>query len=531
MLPNKKYTLNSFIAIAWNRRRMIGGLLMAGSFVGLLASAYLPDVYQSEMLIQIVPQRVPDSIVRSTITMKTEGRIQTIEQQAKSRTYLEQIIQDLGLYQVERSRLPMEDVVEVMRNHIFVQVIRNERNDPAEAFHVRFQYKEATLAARVTGRLGSLFVDENARERERLSRATNDFLQKQLVEARGRLEAQERKLEQFREQHAGLLPSQVPFNLQTIQSAQLQLQSLLESAARDRDRKLMLERLYNDAMAAPAPLAVISPIPGDSARGIEATGSAQQQLDAARASYARLELRLEPDHPDIIRAKRLVEGLTKKAEAEASQPSNSPAAGGSREELQRQERLQQMRAEIESLDRQIKFKEQSEQQLRATVAQHERRLEALPATESEWVALTRDYDTVFASYKDLLAKSESAKVSADLEAQQIGEQFRVLDPARVPIRPISPIRWQINAIAAGLGLLVGLALTVLFEERDTTYHCEDDVIDVLALPVVALVPYVESAGDQLRRRRRQRVLSTVTGVTAVAGGYAFWAMKLWHYIV
>ena len=71
MLP-KQYTPKDVLDKVWNHRWMIAAFLALGSFAGLMVSASLPDFYQSDMLIQIVPQRVPDNIVRSTITMRTE---------------------------------------------------------------------------------------------------------------------------------------------------------------------------------------------------------------------------------------------------------------------------------------------------------------------------------------------------------------------------------------------------------------------------------------------------------------------------
>ena len=86
------------------------------------------------------------------------------------------------------------------------------------------------------------------------------------------------------------------------------------------------------------------------------------------------------------------------------------------------------------------------------IAGYQARIEAVPGLESEWISLSRDYDTLQANYEQLLAKSEDSKVAANLERRQIGEQFRVLDPARVPERPVSPNRIQINGMGAALGL-------------------------------------------------------------------------------
>ena len=67
------------------------------------------------MLVQIVPQSIPNSMVQSTVTSRTEDRMSSLKAQVRSRVQLERVITELNLYPEERTRLPMEDVVEKMR--------------------------------------------------------------------------------------------------------------------------------------------------------------------------------------------------------------------------------------------------------------------------------------------------------------------------------------------------------------------------------------------------------------------------------
>lgn len=540
MLPGKKYTVDDALHILKRRAWLLVLPPAFGLFIALIVSASLPNLYQSDTLIAIVPQRVPDAFVRSTVTLKTEERLDAISTQVTSRTLIEQMIQEFDLYPDERRQLPLEDVVELMRANIEVQPEAPRRGprgpEPLHAFHVRFTYSDAQTAARVTQRLGSLFVDQNARDRGAMAEATNQFLETQLAQARERLEETERRLEAFRERHGNELPTQLQSNMTAIQSTQLQVQALVESMARDRDRKLMLERLHNDALAEPP---IVPPAPqaqtGQPQNDPTGTvaGSPEQQLAAARAALARLELRLKPEHPDIIRNKRMIADLEQQVEAAASDtsPAPAPVAAVTPEELQRRERLRQQRAEIESLDRQMTFKESEEIRLRGVMAEYQRRIEAVPGVESEWVALSRDYDTQQAAYKDLLGKSEQSRVAVDLERRQIGEQFRILDPAGVPVRPTSPVRIRINAMGFGIGLLLGLAVAALLELKDASFRSEADVVNVLALPVLAIVPYVETAAERARRFRRMAIVAA-SGVVAMGGAaYVFWSMRLWNFLI
>ena len=72
--------------------------LVAVTLGTMLMSRRLPDLYRSETIILVVPQQVPESYVRSTVTTRIEDRLQSISQQILSRTRLERIIQDFNLY-------------------------------------------------------------------------------------------------------------------------------------------------------------------------------------------------------------------------------------------------------------------------------------------------------------------------------------------------------------------------------------------------------------------------------------------------
>ena len=308
-------------------RRRVWWLILppvVGLFAALIVSAKLHNMYLAETLMRLIPQRVPESYVRSTVILPIANRLESVSREVLSQTQIEQLIGEFDLYPNERSVLPMQDVVNKARAAIDVEMVPPPRGQMPDAFHIRFTYPDPVTAARVTDRLGALFVNENARDRGDLANATSEFLESQLADARTRLEAQEQKLETFRQRHAGRLPSQLESNSEAAHNAQMQVQAVVESAARDRDRKLMLERMYRDAEAEPvpvvqpaAPAAPLAPR-ADNTNAIAMAGSSQQQLAMARATLASLELRLKPEHPDIVRTQRQISELEKKVAAEAA---------------------------------------------------------------------------------------------------------------------------------------------------------------------------------------------------------------------
>ena len=79
-----------------------------------------------------------------------------------------------------------------------------------------------------------------------------------------------------------------------------------------------------------------------------------------------------------------------------------------------------------------------------------------------------EYEELQNTYRELLGKREQARIAASLEAGQIGEQFKLIDPARLPERPEGPDRLSIGLFGAGAGLAAGLVMMLAAAMRPPT---------------------------------------------------------------
>ena len=214
-----------------------------------------------------------------------------------------------------------------------------------------------------------------------------------------------------------------------------------------------------------------------------------------------MEERLGPAHPDLQRMRNVVRELEVTVAREASSekvaethpvPPNSQAA-------LRRARAADLKIELEQLDRQIASKHAEEQRLRGIGQRYEQRIERVPTRESELAELSRDYSTLQTLYQTLLTKQEESKIAANLERRQIGAQFKLLDPARVAEKPFRPRRWMIDLCGIAAGLALALILVGVLEHRDRTFNTDDEVKNELLLPVLAVVPLMESDEEQRRQ--------------------------------
>jgi uncharacterized protein involved in exopolysaccharide biosynthesis len=221
--------------------------------------------------------------------------------------------------------------------------------------------------------------------------------------------------------------------------------------------------------------------------------------------------------------KRIIATLEKKVESEAATTPLTPEAiVAGNDATQGQRRIRQGQFELEKIDRDIAAKRAEEQRLRKVAATYQSRVEAVPARETELAELTRDYETHQRIYSGLLAKSQESKIAANLERRQIGEQLKILDPARRPERPFSPNRLLINLVGAVGGLFLGFALAAFLEYRDASFRSEDDVATVLSLPVLAQIPQIITQGERRRFRRRRFVVACTAAVLCLAVTAALW---------
>jgi len=502
VLPGKKFTPEDIVAIATRRYWffLIPFAVIASATV--VVARILPDYYQATTTIQVVPQQVPEDYVKASVTTNMSDRLDSIAQTILSRTNLERIITDLNLYVAERRTGIMEDIVSGMRTDIHLHT------NAGETFTITYSGRNPKTVKDVTERLASLFIDQNMRDRQQLAEGTDQFLDSQLEDARRLLADNEQKVAAYRTQHSGELPSQLQANLEGIQSTEMQIQALVQSVNQDRQQRLLFERQLKDLQDVAPPADAPPPDPSGST-----VGTTAQQLAAAQNALAIMQTQLHfaDDHPDVKRQKQAVATLQKRLEAESlARPvsSGDPASLPPGERARRQ-RVQDVQADMDQLDRSIAQKLQEEDRLRKVSAGYQQHAQAAPQRETEMIQLTRDYGTVEQLYTSLLAKKEESKIAADLERRQIGEQFSILDAARLPERPYSPNRQQISLGGVVAGLCVGLALVGALEYRDRSFRTDAEVTTLIELPVLAAVPLMRSAAERRRRLRRIVVVNTL----------------------
>ncbi len=516
------------------------------SMVSVTYCLKAPRVYKAETLILVEPQRVPDSYVKSTVTTELSGRLRTITQQVKSRTRLENVINEYDLYPEIRANKTMTDAVEAFRETIEINVKYFGARSTGGAFIIAFTYADRLKARDVTNNIARLFIDDNLKLREEQATGTTVFLSRELDRMKQVLQEKETVVREFKQKYIGLLPENMEKNYHMMASLERQLSSANASIQLTKDRQVILEsQLSNfDRMASQSV---------DSGGWMEEMVTTESyedwvstDLENLRGELDKLRVRYGDKHPDVIRLKAAIakletnqaaddttdtesgeigvveEGGTKGRAADTGLDMSAPE-NASFFDLQRQD----LAAQLSLLRKELDKLEEEQNKLKEGIEIYRHRIEFGPQIEQKLIGAGRGYNQARKTYESLLKKQLAAKLAENLERAQQGEQFRIVDPATLPERPVGPKKRKILAVGFIVALALGLGLAYGREYLDSTFWSIEHFESVVKLPVLVSVPVVytkrERSWNLIKRAGALGALASMTSVLLYAL-FVLWKM-------
>ena len=489
--PEKLLSIHDYLEICLRRKWYIIVPLVVSVLVSFGVYKYLPKVYKATTLILVQPQSVPEKYVQPTITDTVINRLNTIGQEIMSRTRLEKVIEEFNLYQDLRKKFPMEEVIETMRKAIEVKVQEEKKERTRNSFTISFEGEEPKMVMAVTNKLASLFIEENLKVRELQAGGTSEFINKELLMMEDRLKRKEQEIRVFKERNMGQLPQQMDANLRILEQIQQQLRTMSEKIRAAEDRSIIFQGQLEQ-------LKKLEPR-GDSLPNQGALDTPRiredpvAQLNALKRELSSMQTRLKETHPDVIDLKKKiatfesqVEGKSKSSQEEEKITTKNlppPRLDPETERFYRQLTEQYNNALLEA-----KRLKEEEKSLKEQMNLYQRRIEDTPKREQELTLLTRDYELLKTNYQSLLDKNLQAQMAENLERKQKGEQFKILDPAVLPEKPIKPDRNKILLIGGLLGMVLGIGLAWFRESLDQSFRTVSDVEEYLGISVLATIP-------------------------------------------
>jgi protein tyrosine kinase modulator len=472
----------------------------------------LPSLYRSTTLILIEQPTVSQQYVISNVASDLDERLESIKQQILSRTLLLRIIDKLNLYPSERARMSPDDLVERMRKNIDIDLTRSAEHDQLTAFNISYSADNPYVAQQVTTELTNILISENLEVREQQSQSTTDFLQSQLDAARQNLAGQEQRVREFKDKHLGDLPGQLQSNIQILSGLQSQVQAEQDALGRAKQQNTYLESLLGQFRS------------GKPGGGAAAISTLDQELDKLRSDLADLSSRYTDQHPDVRKVKEQIAKTQKLRDQMAAQfraslggpgAKNKPADADSESDYSAGKPLppqMEVESQLKANQMEIANRQKSVNDLQAQIADYQSRLNRTPVREQELADITRDYDQSRSYYESLLAKKNQSELATNLEKQQQGEHFRMVDPPSLPSKPLSPYRFKVSCVGLLVGVMASAAATAGAEMTDDRIYDEKEFRRLLPRELTVEIPPLPAPEEQLQQQRKLRQAWTWAGV-------------------
>jgi uncharacterized protein involved in exopolysaccharide biosynthesis len=254
--------------------------------------------------------------------------------------------------------------------------------------------------------------------------------------------------------------------------------------------------------------------------GLEAAASAdpkaggeanddRRQLEEAQTQLASARQRYSPEHPDVVRLERLVASLQSRAE---SAPPTEVSAATSAKEGPAENSVSpsadnppyiQIQAQRQASIGQVRALNRKREELQATLTALERHLAHTPAVERDYTLLLRDLDAAQSQYRTKRLKQNEAQTAENLEVERKGERFTLIEPPFPPEEPTSPNRRLLLIFGVIAALGAGAASVVLLEAIDGSVRGRHDLEQLLSTPPLAMIPVLLTREDRSARRRRR----------------------------
>jgi capsular polysaccharide biosynthesis protein len=130
--------------------------------------------------------------------------------------------------------------------------------------------------------------------------------------------------------------------------------------------------------------------------------------------------------------------------------------------------------------------------------------------------LARDMRVNENIYNMLLQKLETAKITQRLESSKEGTRYTVIDPARLPLKPVKPNKLKVIFLGLFLGTCSGAGFVFGREFLDQSFLDIQDAKQTLDLPILGGISRLTTQEEIDREKYKKRKIITIAVSSSVA---------------
>lgn len=477
MLVKRRYL---FIASAL----VIMSVVVWGSF-------FLPKQYEAKSTVFIERSVIKDMVKGITISPSIEDKIRVLRYAMLSRESIVNVLKKLDLDTATKNERELEEMVNRFQKGTDINIRGND------LFIVTFQDRDPQRAMEYVNALVRGYVESNVSSKREEAYGANRFITEQVKLYKDKVDKAEEAIIAYRQSKGVYMSVDDRALINEIKAYMAE-----GDAMRIRRNELVATRnSIKQQLRGEEPFTVAV------LNTKKSGGSSDAQISMRENRIKQLLSSYTENYPEIIKLKAEIESL-KAAPKTAGTPDYSmPESEMStlnpiHQDLK--QRLFQTEAELGAIDAKMR-------QMGAVIGRKEGELRNIPAEKMKLAELEKERDSHRVIYEQLLARQGQSEVTKQMEVEDKATTFRIVDPAVVPAKPVSPNRVRLILLGILAGIAGGAGIIFLRETLDSSVK-ESTTLKQLGLDVIAVIPRIFNADEEMRIKKRDRIIYTVAGV-------------------
>ncbi len=423
----------------------------------MVASYVIPSKYEASSTVFIEKSVISELLKGLTFTPSAEDKIKVLTYALNSRTLITKVIDELDLKKGGDAEL--ENQIKQLQSNTQIKI-----KDKEGLFIISFQDRNPKLARDYVNALVRRYIDENTSSKRDESYGATQFLSEQLNTFKAKLLKSEEEANEFK-RGAGAVATMDPTTV---------LKDINDSQQRADDLKIKQAQLESTLA------------------GLGKSNSVQSNLPALQKRLQELQLQYTDNYPEIIRLKDDIRALQEqKASGQVARPADS--------------------LEYDRLNSELRAMRRAEANLNANIARNRSLLQNIPAARAKLDSLEREKDSQKNLYETMLGRQGQSEMSKQMTVQDKTTVFRVVDPAVLPIKPVSPDRIKLILLGIVAGIAGGIGVVILKDQLNDTVK-NVDMAKSFGLPVLAAIPRINDPQQLMAQAWQDKKLYLAAGL-------------------
>jgi polysaccharide chain length determinant protein (PEP-CTERM system associated) len=498
---------------AWRFRWKAMAVAWIVCILGWLAIMAMPNRYEAKTQVYVDASSGLKPLLEGlAVEQDVESQLQLVRQAMLGRPALEKVARDTDLHLGASTPEQFDALLrglatDIQITSVFDSARGNRPRSSDSLYQITYQNADRDKALAVVREVLDTFVEDTLGGNRSGSESAQRFLEAQVQEYAKRLNEQEARLAEFKQNNLGMVPGESGDYFNRLEAETAKVKQARADLAVALGRSDELRRQLRGEVTNVSPDAIAS-----GAAGVPATDTGVR-LAEARARLDELSLRFTDKHPDVVATRETIRQLEERQQQEVealrSGSGPTPAALAANPVYQSiQMALNDSEVQVAQLRRQIA-------QAEGNIADLQRLAKTAPEVEARFRELTRDFEVTRAQYTSLLERLEKARLSGEADETGI-VRFEIIDPPQVGLQPVSPNRPLLALMVLLGGLAAGAGIAYLLSMQKPVFFNTRKLMEKTGVPVLGAVSSAWTAErDQARRKDRMAYAGAMAGLLVV----------------